>query len=130
MDSTVEIVCDEPFFSLEEFSGFENFGNGQYTYIIYHFRAKIPRWIRLLVPKGATEMHEEIWDSYPFQKSVISFPKISQKSYIITEKFTASGFNNEQSQLAANSVMRYIDKEAMDNKRVFSSERAVRLRIL
>lgn len=36
------------------------------------FHSKVPKFISMLAPKGALEIHEEAWNAYPYCKTVIS----------------------------------------------------------
>ncbi len=38
--------------------------------------SKVPRVIRMLAPKGSLEIHEEAWNCYPHNKTVISVSDI------------------------------------------------------
>lgn len=48
------------------------YSSGQYTYKIYHLASKVPAFIRLLMPKGSLEIHEEAWNAYPYCRTVIT----------------------------------------------------------
>lgn len=50
------------------------YGQCQYTYKVYHLASKVPRFIRLIMPKGALEIHEEAWNAYPYCRTIITNP--------------------------------------------------------
>lgn len=55
--------------------------SGQYTYKIYHMASKAPAFIRMLMPKGTLEFHEESWNAYPYCKTVITNPKFMKENF-------------------------------------------------
>ena len=34
--------------------------------------SKVPKLVRMLAPKGALEIHEEAWNCYPYNKTVLT----------------------------------------------------------
>jgi Phosphatidylinositol transfer protein len=34
--------------------------------------SKVPKFIRMLAPKGSLEVHEEAWNAYPYCRTVIT----------------------------------------------------------
>ncbi|RZF44190.1 hypothetical protein LSTR_LSTR003830 [Laodelphax striatellus] len=77
----VEVLKNEPFDNHPLLGG--RYSKGQYTYKIYHLASKVPAIIRLLVPKGALEIHEEAWNAYPYCKTVITNPGYMKENFSI-----------------------------------------------
>lgn len=77
----IEVLKNEPFTDHPLLGG--KFSTGQYTYKIYHLASKVPSFIRLLVPKGAMEIHEEAWNAYPYCKTVITNPGYMKENFSI-----------------------------------------------
>merc|ERR1712136_300747 len=77
----IEVLKNEPFEGKPLLGG--KFSKGQYTYKIYHLASKVPAFIRLLVPKGALEVHEEAWNAYPYCRTVISNPGYMKENFYI-----------------------------------------------
>ncbi|KAL0266659.1 UNVERIFIED_CONTAM: hypothetical protein PYX00_009141 [Menopon gallinae] len=77
----IEVLKNEPFDNHPLLSG--EFSKGQYTYKIYHIASKVPAFIRLLLPKGSLEIHEEAWNAYPYCRTVISNPGYMKENFII-----------------------------------------------
>lgn len=40
--------------------------------LYYYYYSKAPAFIRMLMPKGTLEFHEESWNAYPYCKTVIT----------------------------------------------------------
>jgi len=64
----VEVQKNEPFTDHPEY------GNGQYTYKIYHLQSKVPSWIKAFAPEGSLRLHEEAWNAYPYCKTILTNP--------------------------------------------------------
>jgi len=62
----IEILNNEPYEKDGE--------QGQYTKKIYHLESRVPKFLRMLAPKGSLEFHEEAWNAYPKCKTVITNP--------------------------------------------------------
>jgi len=77
----IEVLKNEPFEGKPLLGG--KFNKGQYTYKIYHLASKVPPFLRLLVPKGAMEVHEEAWNAYPYCRTVISNPGYMKDNFYI-----------------------------------------------
>lgn len=77
----IEVLKNEPFDNYPLLGG--RYSKGQYTYKIYHLASKVPAFIRLLVPKGALEIHEEAWNAYPYCKTVITNPSYMKENFSI-----------------------------------------------
>lgn len=63
----VEVLKNEPYDD-PELPG----KKGQYTHKIYHLERKVPRFIRMIAPKGSLDLHEKAWNAYPFCRTVIT----------------------------------------------------------
>lgn len=74
----VEVLKNEPYVDHPKF------GNGQYTYKIYHLKHKVPGWVRALAPAGALELHEEAWNSFPYCKTVLTNPDYMKEGMTLT----------------------------------------------
>lgn len=77
----VEILKNEPFTDGNLLNG--QYTSGQYTYKIYHLASKIPRLLRVLLPSGSYEIHEEAWNAYPYCKTVITNPGYMKNAFRI-----------------------------------------------
>lgn len=70
------------------------YSSGQYTYKIYHLASKVPAFIRLLMPKGSLEIHEEAWNAYPYCRTVITVCWEISLSFAISFEFHSSSRSN------------------------------------
>ena len=43
-----------------------------FLYMFFVAFSKVPKWIRLLAPRGALEIKEEAWNMYPYCKTVVT----------------------------------------------------------
>lgn len=77
----IEVLKNEPFDNYPLLGG--KYSKGQYTYKIYHLASKVPTFIRLLVPKGALEIHEEAWNAYPYCRTIITNPGYMKENFSI-----------------------------------------------
>eukprot|EP01137_Pigoraptor_chileana_P010456 Opistho-2@60126 len=59
-------------------------GKGQYTHKIYHLSSKVPKFVRILAPKGALEIHEKAWNAYPYCKTVLTNPDYMKENFHLT----------------------------------------------
>ncbi|ELU07067.1 hypothetical protein CAPTEDRAFT_164238 [Capitella teleta] len=59
------------------------YDKGQFTHKIYHLASKVPKFIRLIAPKGSLEIHEEAWNAYPYCRTVISNPDYMKENFVI-----------------------------------------------
>ncbi|KAK6636459.1 hypothetical protein RUM43_010120 [Polyplax serrata] len=78
----IEVLKNEPFDNHPLLGG--QYSKGQYTYKIYHIASKVPAFIRIFLPKGSLEVHEEAWNAYPYCRTVITNP------LFLGQKFTIS----------------------------------------
>ncbi|XP_055513728.1 phosphatidylinositol transfer protein alpha isoform [Leucoraja erinacea] len=60
----VEVLQNEPYEKDGE--------KGQYTHKIYHLQRKVPRFVQMLAPEGALNVHEKAWNAYPYCRTVIT----------------------------------------------------------
>ncbi|PIK53811.1 phosphatidylinositol transfer protein/retinal degeneration b protein, partial [Apostichopus japonicus] len=81
----VEVLKNEPY------TNHKLYGDGQYTYKIYHAKQKVPKFIQLLAPAGSLEFHEEAWNAYPYCKTVITNPYMKDNFKIILETWHKPG---------------------------------------
>ena len=69
----IEVVNNEP---LEE-----DGRTVQYTKKIYHFRSRVPLFLRMLAPAGSLEFLEEAWNAYPHIKTVVTNPSYMKDGF-------------------------------------------------
>ena len=85
----IEVVINEPY----EESG----EKGQYTHKVYHLQSKVPRFIRMLAPKGSLELHEKAKNSYPHCNTEISNPDyMKDKFAIVVDSLYLSDFGERE----------------------------------
>jgi hypothetical protein len=58
---------------------------GQYFHKIYHYRSRLPGWMRWAVPKSLTDFHEKSWSAYPHGRCVYSVPGMGKRFYLEIE---------------------------------------------
>ncbi|KAG0228079.1 hypothetical protein BGW42_002429 [Actinomortierella wolfii] len=63
-DEGVEIVKNEPYD--------DGVRQGQYTLKMYHLGARLPAWLKAILPAGSTTCKEEAWNAFPYCKTVIT----------------------------------------------------------
>lgn len=78
----IQIIANEPYSDKPIFHG--EFAEGQYTHKIYHLASKVPKWVRLLAPKGSLEFKEEAWNAYPYCKTVVTNPEYMKDKFFIS----------------------------------------------
>ncbi|KFD49582.1 hypothetical protein M513_09525 [Trichuris suis] len=61
----------------------DKFANGQFTYKIYHLDSKVPWWLRQLLPSGATKLHEQAWNAFPYCRTIITNPDYMEENFLI-----------------------------------------------
>ncbi|ESO97894.1 hypothetical protein LOTGIDRAFT_209091 [Lottia gigantea] len=61
----------------------KTFKTGQFTNKTYHLASKVPRFIRILAPKGALEINEKAWNAYPYCRTLISNPEYMKENFYI-----------------------------------------------
>lgn len=91
----IEVLKNEAFRDYPLLGG--KYSEGQYTYKIYHVASKLPSFLRLLLPKGMLEIHEEAWNAYPYCRTIITNPSfMKDKFIIIIETLHAPDRGNEE----------------------------------
>jgi hypothetical protein len=67
----VELLAYEPFLNRSDL--FPNCSNssGMYSHKVYKLNSKMPWWVKRLVPKSKTELHHEVWNAFPYMKSIM-----------------------------------------------------------
>jgi len=78
--SGVEVMVKEPWIDQ---SGKE----GVYAKRVYHFEDWVPGWLKLLLPKNALTLQEEMWYSFPYCKTVMTSPFLGKKLKFTIESF-------------------------------------------
>lgn len=68
----IEVLKNEPFTNIPLLHG--QCTSGQYTHKIYHVERKTPNLLKLILPKGSLQVHEESWNAYPYMKTVLTNP--------------------------------------------------------
>ncbi|XP_059490574.1 phosphatidylinositol transfer protein alpha isoform isoform X3 [Neocloeon triangulifer] len=90
----IEVLRNEPFDNHPLLNG--QYSHGQYTYKIYHLASKVPKFIRMLAPKGSLEVHEEAWNAYPYCRTVITNPGYMKENFYIIIESLHLGDTGEQ----------------------------------
>lgn len=78
----VEVIKNEPFSNNPLLDG--KYGEGQYTFKIYHLQSKVPSFVKYLAPKGSLAIHEEAWNAYPYCKTILTNPSYMKDGFHIT----------------------------------------------
>ncbi|EGC37270.1 hypothetical protein DICPUDRAFT_150195 [Dictyostelium purpureum] len=73
----VEVLVNEPYKEPEH--------EGQYTHKIYHLGARLPGWIRAIIPSSALKLEEKAWNAYPYCKTVLKSPFLGDNFTFIIE---------------------------------------------
>ncbi|KAL3070880.1 hypothetical protein niasHT_039142 [Heterodera trifolii] len=83
VEERIEVVRDnEPFEGQNLCNG--RFTSGQFSHKIYHFNAKkLPSLLRRLLPKGSMNVHEKVWDAFPYRKEELTNPDFMKDSFLI-----------------------------------------------
>lgn len=93
----IEVLINEPFKSEKGIQppGMPgNFTEGQYTHKIYHISKKVPRFLRMVAPKGSLEVTEKAWNAYPYCKTVLSNPGYMKDNFELS--ITSMHVDNDQ----------------------------------
>jgi hypothetical protein len=77
----VEVLKNEPYTDVPLLNG--KYTAGQYTHKIYHLASKVPSLAKLILPKGALELHEEAWNAFPYCKTVVTNPAYMKENFFI-----------------------------------------------
>ena len=80
----IEVLENRPFKDTEFPNDVPPGREGQYTHKIYHLANKVPRFVRLIAPKGALEVHEHSWNCYSWCKTVICNPDYMKEAFHVT----------------------------------------------
>ncbi|GAB6026492.1 hypothetical protein CHUAL_012917 [Chamberlinius hualienensis] len=98
----IEIIHNKPFDNVELLNG--KYTSGQYTYKIYHLASKVPTFVRMVVPKGCLDVHEESWNAFPYIKTVITNPDyMKEKFCIVIESIHCSDRGTQENPLELSS---------------------------
>lgn len=73
----------------------ENPTHGQYTHKLYKIASKIPWFVRKLIPKDSTLLHEKSWNMYPTVKTVITNEYFRNNFRIELDTITRECVNGE-----------------------------------
>jgi len=55
-------------------------GKGIYTKKLYHYRNRLPSYVRAVTPKKASFIVEESWNCFPYSRTVLAHPSFSKFS--------------------------------------------------
>lgn len=77
----IEVLKNEPFSNKTDL--FQNYTSGQFTHKVYKLHSRIPRWIKMVAPKGSLEFHEVAWNAYPFCRTVVNNPDYMKENFFI-----------------------------------------------
>jgi len=85
----IEVLANDPF-DISEGVGvkpteslLDSYNTGQYTHKIYHLASKVPKFIRMIAPKGSLEIVEKAWNAYPYCRTVVSNPDYMKDNFFI-----------------------------------------------
>ncbi|OHT03970.1 Phosphatidylinositol transfer protein 1 [Tritrichomonas foetus] len=76
----IELITREPYTEGDE--------TGIYAHKVYHYRSRIPGFIRWLVPNSLTEFHEEGWAAFPHEKLRYSVPALQNRTSIFIDCYS------------------------------------------
>jgi hypothetical protein len=76
----IELVTMEPYDNEAE--------HGIYAHKIYHYRSRVPRWLRWAVPASLTDFNEQSWAAYPHAKCVYFIPGFGSRFHLQIESFS------------------------------------------
>jgi hypothetical protein len=90
--------------------------HGQYTLKWYHLTSKVPRFIRMLAPKGSLDFLEEAWNAFPYCRTIITNPGYMGENFFIKietihlpDAGTNENAHNLPAELLARRQVQYID---------------------
>ena len=69
---------------------------GQYTQKVYHLDSKVPAWVRAVTPKDLYTLHEECWNSYPYNETHVSNLYMEDDFFIVVKSLVISGDRGHQ----------------------------------
>lgn len=85
----IEVLVNEPFDAVNcppespLRGGDERFQSGQFTHKRYHLKHKVPKFVRIVAPKGSLDLDERSWNAYPYCKTVIDNPDYMKEGFFI-----------------------------------------------
>ncbi|KAL5017677.1 hypothetical protein ScPMuIL_007266 [Solemya velum] len=85
----IEVITNEPFDETTNppatplVANNHTYSTGQYTHKIYHLASKVPKYIRVLAPKGSLEIHEKAWNAFPYCRTIVSNPDYMKENFYI-----------------------------------------------
>lgn len=68
---------------------------GQYTHKLYHIASKFPWYVRSLLPKDSTIVHEKSWNMYPVVKTILYNEYFKKKGRIELDTVTRVCVNGQ-----------------------------------
>ncbi|KAL3070270.1 hypothetical protein niasHS_016097 [Heterodera schachtii] len=77
----VQVVRNEPFEGQSLFNG--RFTSGQFTHKIIHLDTKVPAFLRAIMPRGSTTLHERSWNAFPYCKTEVTNPDYMKDDFLI-----------------------------------------------
>jgi hypothetical protein len=84
--------------------------HGQYTHKLYKLASKIPWFVRRLIPKDSTILHEKSWNMYPTVKTVITNEYFRTNFRIEMDTITRECVNGEPDPNVHNLSPEQLDK--------------------
>ncbi|CAL8350382.1 unnamed protein product [Lota lota] len=73
----VKVLVNEPYEKDGE--------KGQYTHKIYYLQSKVPKFLRMMAPKGSLEVHEKAWNAYPYCRTILTNEYMGDNFFIKIE---------------------------------------------
>ncbi|XP_030237773.1 phosphatidylinositol transfer protein alpha isoform isoform X2 [Gadus morhua] len=73
----VKVLVNEPYEKDGE--------KGQYTHKIYYLQSKVPKFLRVMAPKGSLEVHEKAWNAYPYCRTILTNEYMGENFFIKIE---------------------------------------------
>ncbi|KAL3107407.1 hypothetical protein niasHT_019148 [Heterodera trifolii] len=84
VEERIQVVRDnEPFEGQNLCNG--RFTSGHFSHKIYHFNSKkLPSLLRRLLPKGSMNVHEKVWNAFPYcWKEELTNPEFMKDNFMI-----------------------------------------------
>ncbi|KAL3103801.1 hypothetical protein niasHT_020830 [Heterodera trifolii] len=83
VEERIQVVRDnKPFESQNLCNG--RFTSGHFSHKIYHFNSKkLPSLLRRLLPKGSMNVHEKVWNAFPYWKEELTNPDFMKDNFMI-----------------------------------------------
>lgn len=95
----IEVLKNEPYSKdrgIQPTGMPDRYSDGQYTEKIYHISKKVPRFLRMVAPKGSLEATEKAWNAYPYCKTVLSNPGYMKDNFELS--ITSMHVDNDHGQ--------------------------------